>query len=195
MSRGTRIWIAVIIIVLLGAAGIVFTHFFSPLNERNAAQDDNAIYTENGGKVLKAGDYDIWLTVPTDWEERESDNLDFSCTNGDLQLSMFVFDGSFLDDEETPRAVFIEQNYNLFQNRDNVEMLSSQETVESGRHITSEFYTAKREGYEKNQYCTYLVEFDDSDMFVWVCINGLPEDIREERTRIDGIIRSITTEK
>lgn len=193
MSRNTKIWLAVIIIVVLGAAGIVFTHFFSPLDEKNAVHDDNAIYTENGGKVLKAGDYDIWLTVPDDWEVRESDNLDFSCTNGDLQLSIFVFDSSYLDDETTPRAIFIDQNYRLFQNRDNVEMLSSQETVESGKHITNEVYTAQREGYDTNTYCTYLVEFDDSDMFVWVCINGLAEDVREDKTQIDRIIRSITT--
>lgn len=189
MTRTAKIWLAVVLILLLGAAGIVFTHFFSPLNERNAAQ------SETGGKVLKAGDYDIWLTVPADWQERESDNLDFSCTNGDLQLSMFVFDSSYLDDETTPLAIFIDQNYRLFRNRDNVEMLSSQETVENGKHITNEVYTAQREGYEENQYCTYLVEFDDSDMFVWVCINGLPEDVRVKKTQIDRIIRSITTEK
>lgn len=189
MTRTAKIWLAVVLIVLLGAAGIIFTHYFSPLNERNAVQ------SETGGKVLKAGDYDIWLTVPSDWQERESDNLDFSCTNGDLQLSMFVYDSSYVDDETTPVAVFIDQNYRLFQNRDNVEMLSSRETAENGKHIINEVYTAQREGYDTNTYCTYLVEFDDSDTFLWVCINGLPEDIVENDTIIDDIIRSITTEK
>lgn len=189
MTRTAKIWLAVVLIVLLGAAGIIFTVNFSPANDKNAVQ------SETGGKVLKAGGYDIWLTVPDDWQVRESDNLDFSCTNGDLQLSMFVFDGSYLDDETTPLAIFIDQNYRLFQNRDNVEMLSSQETVEKGKHITNEVYTAQREGYDTNTYCTYLVEFDDSDTFLWVCINGLPEDIVENDTIIDDIIRSITTEK
>ncbi|MGN0587520.1 MAG: hypothetical protein ACI4JF_09565 [Oscillospiraceae bacterium] len=193
MSRRAKIWIAVAVIVLLGAAGIVFTHLFSHLNERNAARDDNAIYTEAGSKILKAGDYDIWLTVPDSWEVRETDNLDFSCRDDDLQLGMFVFDSGYLYDT-TPLAVFIEQNYRLFQNRNNVKMLSSRETLENGKHITSEFYTAQREGYEENQYNTYLVEFDDSDLFVWVCINGLPEDVAESETQIDSIMRSITTE-
>lgn len=189
MTRNAKIWLVVVIILLLGAAGIVFTNKFSPLNEKNAVQ------SETGSRVFKAGDYDVWLTVPYDWEKRESDNLDFSCTNGNIQLSMFVFDSSYLDSETTPLAIFIDQNYRLFQKRDNVEMLSSQETVEDGKHITSEFFTAQREGYEENQYNTYLVEFDDSDLFLWVCVNGLPEDIAESETQIDGIIRSITTEK
>lgn len=189
MTRTAKIWLAVVLILLLGAAGMVFTHYFSPLNERNSVQ------SETGSKVLKAGDYDIWLTVPADWQVRESDNLDFSCTNGDLQLSMFVYDSSYLEDGLKPEDILGIQNYRMFENRNNVEAVDANETVENGKHIISEFYTAQREEYATNQYNIYLVEFYDSDTFLWVCINGLPEDIAENETQINDIIRSITTEK
>lgn len=188
MSRRAKIWLAVAVIVLLGAAGIIFTAKFSPANEKNTVQ------SETGSKVLKAGDYDIWLTVPDSWEVRDTDNFDFSCTDGIIQLSMFVFDSSYLDDGYTPEDIFGIQNYRLLENRDNVEAIDAGESVENGKHIISEFYTAQREDYEKNQYNTYLMEFDDSELFMWVCVNGLPEDIDAEQMQIDSILRSVTTE-
>ncbi|MDF2541416.1 MAG: hypothetical protein K0S47_1134 [Herbinix sp.] len=131
--------------------------------------------TSDSENVYLIEDYDVSFTFPGDWEDTKGEVFDLQCTDEDAYASIFVYNKIDLSEGQTTEDLFHIQNEDLLGKRENVKLVSEENTYETGnKQIHEVMYSAELDGI-KNNYYFNLIEFDEeAEVFAWVLFTSVP---------------------
>lgn len=147
---------------------------------------------ENITKLFQVPGYDVWVTVPSDWEKTGSQNMDIQLTNGEMNLSIWVYSKRDLTAGQSVRDFFLETNGRLLEKRDDTRQLEDVSvTEEEDRTLYHVRWSAEKDGH-RNSYDFSFIEFRNTDTMVWVMVNGMPSVIEARSESIRGMVSTVT---
>lgn len=131
------------------------------------------------------------------WEDKQKTDYDIRCKSEDSELVLCVIAYRDIDLAEgvTRNDVYDTQIQYILDTRDNEKKIEDAVVSDSGdKTITTIIYSAEKDG-KKYQYSMNLIEFDDSDYYLWVLLNGTPSTMEEEEETVLSIFDSFALEE
>ena len=142
--------------------------------------------------VFPISEYNLQITADERYEDVTAEgNFDLQLKKGDLYISIFAFDESWLKEGQTTKDIYQYQNEDILSLRTDVEVVKEETTekTELGK-ITRTLFQGKRMGTKYSFDC-YLVEFDDVDTFAWVVVTDTPANYEIIEEYVKNIVYSL----
>lgn len=158
-----------------------------------SADTDKLVNQVEKTEAFQVSNYEVWIVVPSDWEESETENLDLQLqkSKSNIILSAYGFLEMDLAEGQHVQDYFEMQNEYLLSKRDNIielEPISSIDDAE--KTIYSVLYSAERDGI-KNSYNFFFIDFKNTDNLVWIVFTGVPSVIKKNKDSINDIISKV----
>ena len=143
-------------------------------------------------KLYQVPGYDVWVTVPSDWEKTDSANMDIQLTNGEMNLSIWVYSKEEPAAGQSALDFFLETNGRLLEKRDDARQLEDVSvTEEEDRTLYHVRWSAVMNGH-RNYYDFSFIDFRNTGTMMWVMVNGLPSTIEDCSEDIRGMVSAVT---
>lgn len=143
-------------------------------------------------KAFSIPSYGLELTADASYSDvTDEGNFDLQITNGHLYLGVMAYRIEDINESETPQSIFGFHNKDLMSRRENV-AVEIEETTEhlDKKSVAFIRWSADYNGY-KNYYDSYLIEFDDSNVFAWVLVSMPPENLDIYNEKVTNIVYSL----
>ncbi len=167
---------------------------FSVENEAGTDGDESKPASVTSERTFAVGDYGVNVSVKDDWIKTDATNFDLQLSSKkySANLSIFVFYKVDMATGYMVEDMYNEQNTQLFENRQNVTVVSELETKTVGTKTVYAKTTSAENNGSKNYYRTYMLDDSESKVLVWVMINSVPSDMEKYADYFDGIVDTIS---
>ena len=143
-------------------------------------------------KLFLLEDYDLQIVADSTFADKTGGSFDLQITNDNAYISLMAYPYIDLPEGVTPLDVLELQNDDITSKRDNVAVVEERKTQAiSQGEVVYMVYSAQKDGV-KNYYATYLVDFPEAEICVWVLVTATPSYYTSNTDYLHNIVCSLS---